>query len=74
MRRLIESPWYQARWGEVFHLTSDQNQKIKFENDKRGYRMATSVDGSNTGEGGDLLVVDDPHNVKERESEVTWEA
>ena len=74
MRRLIESPWYQARWGEVFHLTSDQNQKIKFENDKRGYRMATSVDGSNTGEGGDLLVVDDPHNVKERESEVTREA
>jgi len=23
-RRLIESPWYQARWGHVFSLTSDQ--------------------------------------------------
>ena len=74
MRRLIESPWYQARWGHVFQLTSDQNQKIKYENDKSGYRMATSVDGSNTGEGGDILVSDDPHNVKERESDVMREA
>ena len=41
MRRLIESPWYQARWGDKYQLTSDQNQKIKFENDKTGYRMAT---------------------------------
>src|SRR5262249_32540523 len=23
-RRLIESPWYRARWGHVFSLTSDQ--------------------------------------------------
>lgn len=74
MRRLVSSPWYQERWGHVFRLTGDQNEKIKFENDKTGYRMATSVDGSNTGEGGDILVVDDPHNVKERESDVMREA
>lgn len=73
MRRLIESPWYRERWGHVFELTSDQNQKLKFENDRSGYRMATSVGGSNTGEGGDILVVDDPHNVEERESDVMRE-
>jgi len=73
MRRLIESPWYRERWGHVFSLTSDQNQKLKFENDKSGYRMATSVGGSNTGEGGDIIVVDDPHNVEERESDVMRE-
>lgn len=73
MRRLIESPWYQARWGDKFQLTSDQNQKIKFENDKAGYRMATSVGGSNTGEGGDIIVVDDPHNVEQRESDTMRE-
>lgn len=73
MRRLIESPWYQARWGSVFQLSGDQNQKIKFENDKSGYRMATSVGGSNTGEGGDILVVDDPHNVEQRESDTMRE-
>ena len=73
MRRLIESAWYRERWGDRFVLTSDQNQKLKFENDQTGYRMATSVGGSNTGEGGDIIVVDDPHNVEERESEVMRE-
>lgn len=73
MRRLVESPWYRARWGSVYDLTSDQNQKIKFENNRTGYRMATSVGGSNTGEGGDILVADDPHNVEQRESDVMRE-
>lgn len=69
-RRLIESPWYQTRWGHLYHLTSDQNQKIRFENNQTGYRIASSVEGSITGEGGDCLVCDDPHNVREGESEV----
>ena len=77
-RRLIESPWFQARWGDKFKLTSDQNQKMRFENNKTGYRIATSVGGSATGEGGDRVVVDDPHNVTQRESDairratLTW--
>lgn len=55
-RRLIESPWYQKLWGDRFALTSDQNTKIRFENDKGGYRLATSVSGTLTGEGGQCLV------------------
>lgn len=51
-RRLIESPWYQARWGDRFQLTSDQNTKSRFTNDKSGERLTTSIDGTNTGEGG----------------------
>jgi predicted phage terminase large subunit-like protein len=73
-RRLIDSPWYQARWGERFSLTTDQNTKTRFENDRSGYRIATSVDGMATGEGGDVIVVDDPHNVKEALSEVQRDA
>lgn len=68
-RRLIESAWYQSNWGDRFRLTSDQNTKGRFENDKSGYRLATSVSGSATGEGGDRIVVDDPHNVNEGESD-----
>ena len=34
-RRLIESPWYQRRWGDKFKLSSDQNVKSHFENDRR---------------------------------------
>jgi predicted phage terminase large subunit-like protein len=68
-RRLIQSPWYQARWGHRYQLTRDQNEKLRFENDRTGYRLATSIDGSNTGEGGDRIVADDPHNVREAESD-----
>jgi len=69
-RRLIQSLWYQARWSDRYTITTDQNQKTRFENDKTGYRLSTSVDGVATGEGGDYIVVDDPHNVKQAESEI----
>ena len=68
-RRLIKSPWYHERYGQIFALTNDQNAKEKFENDRTGYRIATSVDGAVTGEGGDRIIVDDPHNAHEAESE-----
>ena len=77
-RRIILSKWYQDRWGDRYHLTGDQNEKLKYENNKTGHRIATSVDGTGTGEGGDIIVVDDPHNLKEihsdlkREGVLTW--
>jgi predicted phage terminase large subunit-like protein len=77
-RRIIQSAWYQQRWGHRFHLTGDQNQKMRYDNDKTGYRIASSVGGSNTGEGGDILVTDDPHNLEDihsdtvREGVLTW--
>lgn len=69
-RRIIDSPWYQARWAGKFQISTDQNEKMRFENNRKGYRLATSVGGANTGEGGDLIVCDDPHNVQEVISEV----
>ena len=68
-RRVIQSSWYQKRWGHRFKLTGDQNTKIRFENDQNGYRIATSVDGVATGEGADVIVIDDAHNVRKAESE-----
>ena len=68
-RRLIESTWYQARWGDRFALTSDQNTKGRFDNDRSGYRLSTSVGGAVTGEGGDRILCDDPNNVNEVESD-----
>ena len=67
-RRVIDSRWYKEHFGESFKLTGDQNQKQRFENDHTGARIATSVDGALTGEGGDIIVIDDPHNVRESES------
>lgn len=68
-RRVIESPHYQQYFHDRFRMTSDQNVKNRYENDKTGYRISTSVGGVGTGEGGDILVVDDPHNVLEAESD-----
>jgi predicted phage terminase large subunit-like protein len=68
-RRLVESPWYRARWGKRFNLLSDRNRASHFENDKGGYRMCSSVDAKATGYGADVLVADDPHLVKEAESD-----
>lgn len=67
-RRVILSRWYQRRWGHAFKLTGDQNQKRRFENDRGGYRLALGVGGGSTGEGGDIIVVDDPHKALEATS------
>lgn len=69
-RRLIQSHFYKTTFRPTWNLSTDQNQKIRFTNDKGGYRIATSVGGSGTGEGGDRIVVDDPMKATMAESEV----
>lgn len=54
-RAVLSSPWYKARWGDRFHLTGDQNTKIRFTNNQSGQRLSTSVGGQLTGEGGDIV-------------------
>lgn len=73
-RRVIKSLWFQQRYGHIFTLTKDQDAKIKFENDHTGYRQAVSVGSSATGEGGDILLGDDFHNIDEKESNAKREA
>lgn len=68
-RRLVQSTWYQERWGNTVNLISDQNVKTFFETDKYGYRYATSVGGTLTGMGGNAIVVDDPHSATEAQSD-----
>jgi predicted phage terminase large subunit-like protein len=57
--------------GADWQLAADQNEKLRFENTATGYRLATSVGGTATGEGGDRIVIDDPHKADEVESDVT---
>lgn len=73
-RRLIQSQWYQDRWGAEFQLTGDQNMKTRYENNFGGYRISTSVDGTATGEGGDFICCDDPHNMREIHSDIIRES
>ena len=78
-RRLMDSRWYQDRWGCKCHgehaedctgfaFTSDQNVKSLYENDRGGRRLTASVAAGTTGEGGDILVMDDPLDIQEAHS------
>lgn len=77
-RRLILTPWYQARWGKSVVLTTDQNSKYQFDTKEQGSRISTSVGGSLLGIGGDIILIDDPHNTEQvesdadRETATTW--
>lgn len=68
-RTIITSPWYQKNWSEVFSLKDDENRQNKFGNDKQGFMYSTSTGGTLTGEGADVIIVDDPHNPKNAESD-----
>jgi hypothetical protein len=69
-RRLIESVWFQLRWGNRVKLAKDQNAKGLFYNDRFGYRLSTSVGGVGTGMRGGIKIADDPNDVNDSMSEV----
>lgn len=73
-RAIIEHPWFQNRWGDRFQLTGDQNVKTFYTNDQGGQRFTTSVSGGATGEGADIIVADDPLNVKHAHRKVVRDA
>lgn len=60
-RIIVNSNWYKKLFPKMI-LSKLHNQKSKFLTTKNGFRFATSVGGSLTGEGGDILIIDDPHN------------
>lgn len=69
-RRLIESNWFQDRWGSSFKFRADENQKSRYSNTSGGHRIAISSAGRTTGEGGDIILLDDSHNAREAYSDV----
>lgn len=67
-RRLIESHWYQKRWADKFKLTTDQNTKGHFDNDKGGRRYTTSIEAGTTSWGASTIVIDDANQADENDS------
>lgn len=73
-RDIIMSPWYQQNWGGKFNLKADVNRQNEFKNDHQGMMFSTSVGGALTGEGGDVIILDDPQNPLQANSETEREA
>jgi predicted phage terminase large subunit-like protein len=64
-RQLLESEWFQQRWGGDFTIGAGQDMKSQFDNSRGGQMIATSVGATVTGKGGDTLIVDDPTSADE---------
>lgn len=73
-RIIIESHWYQSRWGHLYKMASDQNQKSQFNNDKAGSMAAMGLAGPAQGKNANYLVVDDPHDAKDAQSDLSRES
>lgn len=67
-RDLIDSEWYQRRWGDKVKILRYGAEK--FENSKFGYRQATSVGSKIVGKGGDILIADDLNDTTEALSDL----
>jgi predicted phage terminase large subunit-like protein len=67
-RFTVESDWYKLIFPET-RISKKENRKSKFITTNFGMRFATSVGGSITGEGADILILDDPHNPNQINSE-----
>ncbi len=77
-RTLIKSPKFQSFFGNRFQFVDDQNQKVYFETNHGGYRLAASIGGHGTGEHPDRIVIDDPNDVEgaasdsQRQATIDW--
>lgn len=60
-RNLCYEPWFEELFPN-FALCLDQNTKNRFATTKHGFRFSTSVGGALIGEGGDIIIIDDPQN------------
>jgi predicted phage terminase large subunit-like protein len=58
-RAVLESPWYRTTFPTT-RIGPYKNTETEIELTARGFRLATSVGGTLTGRGGDIIIIDDP--------------
>jgi predicted phage terminase large subunit-like protein len=56
-RAVLDSKWYRSTFPGT---RVDKNTENEIEMTARGFRLATSVGGTLTGRGGDIIIIDDP--------------
>src|SRR5215813_3501992 len=67
-KKLVVHDKYRELWGDRFVL--EKEGEVKITNNRTGSKFASSVGGIGTGERGDRVILDDPHNVHKSESDV----
>lgn len=74
MRQLVDTAWYQRRWGEAVVPSEETWSQTELEIGAGGSRLATSVGSGPTGRGGDAIVVDDPMDIDDARSQEVRES
>lgn len=70
MLQVVTASWYRARWGDRFEVVSGEKaSRERFVNDKRGARQAVGMSGKITGKGGHCMILDDPNDTEQANSE-----
>jgi predicted phage terminase large subunit-like protein len=75
---LLHSDWWRQNWGDDTWIVPGHDTKQEIMNNHLGEMFTTSVGGSTTGRGGDVIVIDDPLDPKQafsdtmRENANTW--
>ena len=72
-RAIMEADWYRRVFPRT-RLDPDKNAELEFMTTRRGFRYATSVGGTLTGRGGNLIIIDDPMKAQEAMSETKRQA
>jgi predicted phage terminase large subunit-like protein len=71
-RAVMRSNWYRRIFpGTITNKSKDTETEVQ--TTKQGYRLATSVGGSLTGRGGDLIIIDDPIKPQDAQSKAVRE-
>jgi predicted phage terminase large subunit-like protein len=78
-RRVVESDWFQKHFCDPtlqpvnpktkkkfppMRLMADQNAKGRYETSRGGHRLSQGLTGNITGDGGDTILIDDPHDAE----------
>jgi predicted phage terminase large subunit-like protein len=71
-RTILHSDWYRQSFD--VHPAGDRDNLAEMSNTHGGMMYSTSVSGTSVGRGADYLLLDDPNNPKETESEVVRES
>ncbi len=69
-RRVVNAAWYKRIFPGL-HI--DKDTEAETSTTAGGFRLTTSVGGSLTGRGGDIIIVDDPLNASETDSKTSRE-
>jgi hypothetical protein len=67
-RAVMQAEWYKKTF-PLTQIDRAKNTETEFRTTKRGYRLATSVGGTLTGRGGDVIIIDDPIKPQDAQSE-----